>query len=87
MKRVEIRNVVECDGSPRSIAHMLVGLVREICMKSGKDPAEGTAILMLAAMQVYHRMAKDPDRMAETLPLIVKQMASEYLKELEGARH
>ena len=85
-KVAEIRNVMACDNSPNSIADMMVDLVRDICEKIGKDPAEGTVILLLAAMKIYHNFARDPQQMPEGLSTLVKEMAEVYLKELEGTR-
>lgn len=83
-KVVEIRNVMACDGTPTSIADMLVKLVRDICIKTDKDAAEGTGILLLAAMMIYRDHAARPEQMPEGMSKIVKDMATAYLKELEG---
>jgi len=81
---VHIRNVLHTDGSPASLADMLVQLVADICIKTDRDPAEGTALLMLAALKIYHENAREPDKMPESMARVVKQMAEDCLAELAG---
>lgn len=71
-------------GNPAGLADFLVDLTRDICLKTGKDPADGVGLLLLAAMKIFVDHAAKTDRMPDALAAIVKDMAEVYLKELEG---
>jgi hypothetical protein len=75
------------DGSPFSVAEMVVELIDDICEKTGKDAAEGTTMLLLAAMIIYQKEAIEPEHMPDVLPDMVRRMAKDFLDAYcDGAR-
>lgn len=70
--------------SPTGLSDVLVQIVRDMCKRLDKDPAEGTAMLLLAAMKIYVMHAKERALMPEHLAAIVEEMGAVYLKELEA---
>lgn len=84
---INIHNVLHTDGSAMSLAAMLHDLMRDICLKTGKSAAEGTSLLMLAAVMIYHDHARHPEDTPEGIASVAKTVAKVYLKEIEGMKH
>jgi hypothetical protein len=45
---------------PRGVIEALVQITKQICADTGRDPAEGTMMLLTAASTIYRHFAADP---------------------------
>ena len=72
---------------PRSAILAIVGLARQICLDTGRDPADALMILMTAAVQHYRTYAQNPaDRQMMVAALLDAFDAAEGWWQIEKER-